>query len=467
MRLLRPLLALAILATAAPSAAIQGAPAQSQAARQAARQAMEPYLGLYRFGRGEFVTVNWLDDIGGLLAIEYPSGRIRSLHPHGAGHFTTGPTVVADQPVEAQLAFAPNGLTWTEDGRDRVATRAVYPQQDVTIRSGDVTLAGTLTLPKGKGPFPAVVLLHGGGPQDRNFLWVAPFFAEHGVAVLAYDKRGAGRSTGDWRNATSRDLAGDAIAAVDLLRSRANIDPGRIGLYGSSNGGWVAPLAATLAPDRIAFIVARSASGLPERKNIVYEVEGDLRQAGFGDDVVNEVRNLHIRDIQLLRTNGAGWNDFRTQLASVAGQPWFRLTRLPADLEPMNDANRPGIERWIASQKRAWVEPGDLWERISCPVLVQIGTRDRLVPPGPSRDLITAGLTRAHNRNAEVRLYQGGDHGLFESPSGFMSDIGKVTRLTPGYLTDLSAWIDRNVSGRQAPRGKGCGLAAHRGGEAV
>jgi pimeloyl-ACP methyl ester carboxylesterase len=168
-------------------------------------------------------------------------------------------------------------------------------------------------------------------------------------------------------------------------------------------------------------------------------------------------RQLHIRDIELLRTNGAGWNDFRAELASVSSEPWFRLTRLPADLEEMNDANRPGIERWIAGQRRAWIEPSSLWERITCPVLVQIGTRDRLVPPGPSRDVIRAALARAGNTRGQVRLYEGGDHGLFESPTGFASDIPKVTRMTPGYLTDLSRFIRTQVTGPAAPRSAGCG----------
>ncbi len=87
----------------------------------------------------------------------------------------------------------------------------------------------------------------GGGAQDRNFLWVAPFFADAGGAVLGCDKRGIGGSTGEWRSAVAADLAADAVAAVDFLRAQSKIDRGRVGLYGSGNGGWVAPIAVNLA----------------------------------------------------------------------------------------------------------------------------------------------------------------------------------------------------------------------------
>jgi pimeloyl-ACP methyl ester carboxylesterase len=455
--LLRPFLALLAAAAAAPSPALQSPAAETSPSRPGAE--LRRHVGLYEFGGDRFVTISWLDEIGGLVAIDYPAGRIRALHPQSSSSFTTGPTAVADEPVEARIVFVGDRLVWTEKGRDSTARLAAFRESEVTIDARTHRLAGTLTLPRGKGPFPAVVLLHGGGAQDRNFLWVAPFFARSGVAVLAYDKRGVGGSGGDWRGATGTDLATDALAAIDFLRGRRDIDRGRIGLYGSSNGGWVAPIAATLAPDKVAFIAARAASGLPERKNIVYEVEGDLRQAGYGDEVVARSRALHIRDIGLIRSGGAGWNEFRAELAAAAREPWFRLTRLPADLEEMNDTNRSGIERWIESQRRAWIEPADLWERIGCPVLVQIGTRDRLVPPGPSRDVISAALARAGNGRAEVKLYEGGDHALFESPTGYMSDIPKVKRLSPHYLTDLRSWIARRVTGPRAPRGKGCGTS--------
>lgn len=422
------------------------------------RAEIERALGLYQFDDGGFVVISWLEEIGGLLLIDYPAGRIRALHRAGADSYTTGPTIVAAGPVQARLAIDAAGLAWTEGRRTRRAARAPFRREEVAIQSGPVRLAGTLTLPRGRGPFPAVVLLHGGGAADRSFQWVPAFFARAGVAVLAYDKRGVGGSSGDWRSASQADLAGDALAAVDALRTRPEVDAGRIGLYGSSNGGWTAPLAASLAPGKIAFVIARAASGLPERENVVFEMESDLRHAGYGDDVIAAARALHLRDMALVRSGGEGWNAFRADLALAAAQPWFRLARLPDRIEEMNAANRPGILRWIETQRRNGIEPPLLWAQLGCPLLVQSGTTDIYTPAARSAALIRAAFTRGGNSQAEFRLYRNGDHALFESPTGYLSDIATVTRFTPGYLTDLHAWIARYVTGPRAPRGLGCGI---------
>lgn len=425
----------------------------------ASREEIARAIGTYDLPNGGFVSVFWVEDLGGLLTIDYPAGRIRALHREGPDRYSTGPTVTAAAPVEARLTFGAGGLAWSERGRTRMLRRAAFRQEEVAFRSGTVRLAGTLTLPRGRGPFPAVVLLHGGGAEDRSFGWVPAFFAEAGVAVLAYDKRGVGGSSGDWRSAGQRDLAGDALAAVALLRARPGIDAGRIGLYGSSNGGWTAPLAATMAPGEIAFVIARAASGLPQRKNVVYEMESDLRHAGFSAEQIAAARTLHQHDMGLIRTGGEGWNAFRAELAAAAREPWFRLARMPAEIEEMNDANRPGILRWIESQRREMIDPPGLWARLSCPILVQSGTSDIYTPAGRSADLLRAAFAEAGNRRAEFRLYRNGDHALFESEGGFLSDVARVTRFTPGYLTDLRAWLGRYVTGARAPRGEGCALS--------
>src|SRR5690606_38123301 len=162
------------------------------------------------------------------------------------------------------------------------------------------------------------VLLHGGDAQTRDFFWTTRFFAGRGFAVLAYDKRGVGASTGDWRTASVHDLAGDALTAVVYLRARPDIRSNRIGLYGASAGGWTAPLAATMARERIAFIVARSPSALPERRNVIYEVEGDLRNAGFGEEAVSHMRALHELDVAVAKGGGAGWNELRATLRDAS-----------------------------------------------------------------------------------------------------------------------------------------------------
>jgi hypothetical protein len=315
----------------------------------------------------------------------------------------------------------------------------------VSFRSGAITLAGAITLPAGRGPFPAVVLLHGGGPEPRqNFIWLVNFFARRGVAVLAYDKRGSGQSGGDWRTASAYDLADDALAAIDLLRARRDISRARIGLYASSAGNWVAPLVATRT--EIAWIIARAVTALPERENLIFEAASDLRANGFGADAIAAVEALHRRWIAVTDANGAGWNDLRAALTEVSRQPWFRLARLPADLPESNDANRARIADIIDLQKRNIVDTPPLWARVHCPVLIQNGTFDAYAPGVMSAEVLQRALDG--NPAAFVRLYPRGDHGLFESEHGYGRDIPGVSRFAPSFLTDMDAFIRRYAPDR-------------------
>jgi len=407
--------------------------------------AQSRYIGVYAFHDGTAVDVSYLPDIDSLFAVMIPSGRIGPIAAVSDTEFTLGPTLMRREPVEARFRFEPDGSAVAMN--DRRARRVLLPTEEVAFTNGDVRLAGTLTLPPGRGPHPAVVLIHGGGEQTRNFGWIPAFFARLGVAVLAYDKRGCGASTGDWRTASFPDLAADSLAGVDLLRRRADIDSSRIGLYGSSNGGWVAPLAATMAPGRIAFVIARSASGLPERENVIYEAETDLRSNGFGDAAVEAMRALHRRDIAVAAAGGTGWNELRDALAKASGEPWFRFSRLPGQIMEMNDANRPRIAAWIAAQQRA-MDPKAVWPRVNVPVLIQLGTADEYVPAAESARILRAAL--AANRAATVTLYRNGTHPLFESDGGRVPNMATVSRFVPEYLGDLERWIRRYVLPRRA-----------------
>src|SRR5262249_11200724 len=131
----------------------------------------------------------------------------------------------------------------------------LYTEEAVTFSNGDVRLAGTLTVPPGPGPHPAVVFVHGSGPQTRaSYAVEVDRLARHGIASLAFDKRGTGESAGDWHLADFDVLAEDVLAGVQLLRRHPRIRPDKVGLLGGSQAGWVIPLAASRCED-IAFIV--------------------------------------------------------------------------------------------------------------------------------------------------------------------------------------------------------------------
>jgi dipeptidyl aminopeptidase/acylaminoacyl peptidase len=175
--------------------------------------------------------------------------------------------------------------------------------ETVTFQNGDVTLAGTLDLPAGEGPFPAIVTIHGSPPLTRNdwySLYISHFFVQHGYAVLRYDKRGVGESTGDYPpvgtengDVAINDLADDALAGVEFLRTHDLIDPNMVGVMGFSQGGWIAPHAASKSPD-VAFSVALSGPASSVGQEIYYS---DLIEEGFSiqeaDEMAREYEGPH------------------------------------------------------------------------------------------------------------------------------------------------------------------------------
>jgi dipeptidyl aminopeptidase/acylaminoacyl peptidase len=169
-----------------------------------------------------------------------------------------------------------------------------FTSEEVRFKNDDVTLAGTLLIPAKKGQHPAVVFIHGSGRQDRDFGALPGIFARRGFAVLSYDKRGVGNSTGDFTRVPFYELAKDALAGVQFLKLRKEIDPGRIGVWGISQGGWLGPFAASQSAD-IAFVISVSGPGVSPKEQMLFYRGNQLRQMGLSDQAVEEATQLRRR----------------------------------------------------------------------------------------------------------------------------------------------------------------------------
>ncbi|MEA5445702.1 alpha/beta fold hydrolase [Gammaproteobacteria bacterium AB-CW1] len=165
---------------------------------------------------------------------------------------------------------------------------AELPGTDLAFEAKDGQLSGTLFLPEGEGPFPAVVFLAGSGDESyrtgwegerRSWFWpqLQEWFDEQGYAVYVFDKPGVGRSEGDWRKEDFVDRADNAIAAVRALSGRTELDPARIGLLGHSQGGWIAVSAAADHPDEVAFVISLAGPAIGVRQQIIEDTENRWR----------------------------------------------------------------------------------------------------------------------------------------------------------------------------------------------
>jgi imidazolonepropionase-like amidohydrolase/pimeloyl-ACP methyl ester carboxylesterase len=288
---------------------------------------------------------------------------------------------------------------------------AFYREEEVTFKNGDVSLSGTLLIPNGKSKSPAVVFTHGSGPDSR-----APYkdwalrFVKKGIAALIYDKRGVARSTGEWRTASMENLADDALAGVSFLKTRADIDAARIGVAGHSQGGWIAPLAASKSND-IAFVIASAASGVSPDKQSIYHRAGVLRASGFSEDAVARVTELREKlyaSGRLLLNNdptaGTARQKISAELEKYAKEPWFEASELPPDLKDDNPS-RGALEL-------LFFEPEPMWRKVKVPVLLEWGDKDSVVPVEEGKAIIQKALKASGNTDVTVKIFPGVDHGV-------------------------------------------------------
>jgi dipeptidyl aminopeptidase/acylaminoacyl peptidase len=333
--------------------------------------------GLYVLDDGRLVhVVNLMDQLGGrsvLSVTEYASGRARALYPLADGGFEAGTGWFEHDTVVFRVRFAETtrpapALTWTEGGHTLQGHRAPLVERDVRIMNGGIQLAGTLVLPPGPGPHPALVMVPGSGPETRRIpRYVGDLLAWNGVAVLVTDKRGTGGSTGTWNALSHADWASDVEAQLDFLRAQPEVDSTRLGLYGNSEGGFVVPWVAARRPD-VRFLVCRVCSGLPGPTVLLDIQRGILRREGMAETDVELAMELYDRMIRYA-SQRVGYDSLVAFAARFADRPW-RGRYAPRQI-PARDA-----PYWDVYRDMLGDDPRLAYARLKIPVLVVLGERD-------------------------------------------------------------------------------------------
>ena len=309
-----------------------------------------------------------------------------------------------------------------------VAEAQGISKEDVTFKSGTLTLAGRLYLPPDRSRHTAVVFTHGSGPAGRDnarYDEEATFLATRGIASFLYDKRGVGKSGGNWQTATFDDLASDAIAAVRYLKTRHEINPAAIGLRGQSQSGWILPIAASRSRD-VRFLVLLSPPGVTPYEQIVYDVRTDLEDAGFSSGDVDHGIRILRSGLDYSRS-GRGWSIHKSQMDSAAGQRWLDIASGPPD-------SADWLWKWLKPVIDFDVMP--TMANLRVPVLVLLGEQDREVPSqiaGYRIDkMLRPGL------GSLVRYFPAGDHDL---RSVTAPKVNGRAPFVDGFLDTMADWI--------------------------
>jgi uncharacterized protein len=312
-------------------------------------------------------------------------------------------------------------------------------EREVSFQSGTVELSGTLLLPNAEGPRPAVVFLHGSGPQTRlGFRTYAAEFARLGIASLYFDKRGSGASEGSWVSSSLEDLVSDALAAVEYLKSVDGIDGTRIGFWGVSQAGWVAPIAAARSAD-VAFLILISGGGASPRESERFSYQVEFDRAGLSPDEYSEATAILDAYFDYMAT-GEGRTELLDRLADTRGT---RLSPLADELQPIIPSTENGRRnwRWIGAYDPA----GDI-ERVRVPVLLLFGDRDTDHPTDVAVARWREGLARAGNEQLSLRIFPGAGHGI-RMREGYTGS-GRAP-FADGYMEVQLEWLARYVVGRE------------------
>ena len=346
----------------------------------------------------------------------------------------------------AHVTFARDSAPSTARARTQwPITPAGYRAEEVTFANPEaagVTLAGTLTVPQGKGPFPAVVLISGSGPQDRDetlfghkpFAVLADHLSRRGIAVLRYDDRGVGRSTGDHGSATSADFATDANAAIRYLLGRPEIDARSIGFVGHSEGAMVGPIAAT-ANDRVAFLVLLAGPGTRADQLLISQ----RRLIGLSQGMTSEqldraepvVRDL-FRAVRDAPDSTTATDRVRALLTDDA------LARLGVTSAQRDLVASQLSGPWIRYFLR--YDPASVLSRIRVPVLALNGSLDRQVPAAENLAAIRAAL--AKNPSVTVRELPGLNHLFQTARTGALGEYADIAEtFAPSAMELVAEWI--------------------------
>ena len=409
------------------------------AAAQAVDPALDSLVGLFRDARGS-TAILWRP-APGRVAVGFDGAEIRGLSGT-SGRFTYGPSFGVATPVQGTILRSGTSLDTIirreGDAVDRTYVRVPLRETPVSWDNGRARLSGTVILPTGAGPFPSLVMLQGAGSETRESSRVIAYWlAAHDVASLIYDKRSTGGSTGASFNVPFADLARDAIGGMKLLRGMLELRRDRIGLFGPSQGAWIA-LAATQIDPGIAFLILQSGDATSPLEQEMFRVisalkaeraRGVARSVALADSDLVQIEAFRRLKFQHAMTGRApdGWD---AALAAARRASWFGLT---------GDGLPPG-DFWVPNGA---FDPMPALLSYRGPILSVLGARDISKDVQRNAAMMRDAFHRSGNARASVLIIENGNHGLFETTTGLplAVELPNLTRVAPGYLDAILEFL--------------------------
>jgi pimeloyl-ACP methyl ester carboxylesterase len=355
-------------------------------------------------------------------------------------------------------AKLPLNLKWTKEAtvlKRPQEPKKPYPykEEEVVVEhaKAGVKLAGTLTLPKGPGPFPAAVMISGSGPQDRNeellghkpFLVIADYLTRRGIAVLRVDDRGVAKSTGKFAEATTQDFADDALACVAFLKDRREIDARHIGLIGHSEGGLIAPMAAVQSSD-VAFIVLLAGPGLPGDEILYTQGQAILKAMKVPAEGLARQRRLQEGMLAVAKAE----KDSAVAEKKIKEFLEKEIAALPEEERKEAEKLKGALDAQVKQVLSPWFryflsyDPRPTLRKVKCPILALTGEQDLQVLPKENLGEIEKALKAAGHADFTVKELPKLNHLFQHCETGAPSEYGKIEEtFAPQALELMGDWI--------------------------
>ena len=338
-----------------------------------------------------------------------------------------------------------------------------YREEEVTVTTKDgIKLSGSLTLPEGEGPFPAVLLISGSGPQDRNeeawkykpFLMIADCLTRQGIAVLRMDDRGTGKSGGRYADATLQLAATDAECALDYLLRRKDIRREKTGLAGHSMGGTIAFRIAAQCPQDVAFVLSLAGAAIPGKDLMMHQCEKTILSQ-LPAAASDSLRPLY-EELYGTMALPLPLDSIRHRSAPLMVSIWQHLGINEGTYrENLTDSIRRRNARLLTEQAISpeiasivQYDPSHDLSRVQCPVWAANGAKDLQVLPEENMEAIET-LAKG-SPQVVTHIYHGLNHLFMEAPTGHPSEYGLLKgNFSQEVLQDMAEWIKKTVGAPQ------------------
>jgi len=393
-----------------------------------------PYEGTFDLGNNHRITLGIFDEFKSLVYLDLKTLKLGLLIPVENNIFRDNNDSTKLFMFSRDKNNNVKGLKITMQSLTLIGKRvSAHTRKAVSFVSGKRSLKGDLYIPASKGPHPAVVFAHGSGASTRSVAFFTTYFLQLGIAVLTFDKQGAGESTGDWETASFDELADDVIAGINFLKKQNTINPKKIGIMGNSQGGWIGPMATVKSKD-VAFLLVRVGAGESVMQTMLHENRGSYIADGFKQKEVEEIVEMDSA-YMLAALQDKTWEQGDSVILSYNNNSWFKK------IYP-----KPRVKSIRSEKGWKWLNNNLLYDsyeylkKIKVPVLWMMAEKDWNVNSQKSYPKISKALQLAGNKDYSVKIIKNSGHRGLIAETGYYNEAISW-QYAPGFWDTMETWL--------------------------